>query len=521
MNVNSFFEHWGILENPFRAEEARQDAVFGRLGPGPTNHPDFDKILGELDLPSTSIVFGEKGSGKTAIRLQIAQRIASQNEAHPDRKTFLIPYDELNPVLDRFCASVGPAPQPKKRRGSRPEQEGGEIVARLRKMRLVDHMDGILHVGVTRLVDGLLHDHRADPGLGLGDHPLRELRRAPASIKRDLLLLGACYDRPDQVAQRTAQLRRRLRAPMDRRRLLWTFLAIAGVILPAGVVFAWFVRSADYPDLPWMVMVLIAFAVWGVLLAKRTLVDPWRHALLARRVARQLRAVHPSAQGLIDALALVPGEARTPDALPVDDSDEHRYAMFARLRRVLVVLGFTGSIVVIDRVDEPTVISGDPDRMQAVVWPLLNNKLLQMERTGFKLLLPIELRHSLFRESTAFFQEARLDKQNLIDRLVWTGATLYDLCNARLAACRRTTGDSITLVDMFEQDVTRQDLVDALDQMRQPRDAFKFLYQCIQEHCSNVTQEQEAWRIPRLVLEQTRRQQSDRVQQLHRGLRPA
>ena len=69
--------------------------------------------------------------------------------------------------------------------------------------------------------------------------------------------------------------------------------------------------------------------------------------------------------------------------------------------------------------------------------------------------------------------------------------------------------------------MTRQDIVDALDQMHQPRDAFKFLYQCIQEHCSNVTQEQAAWVIPRLVLETVRKQQSDRVQQFYRGVRPA
>ena len=57
--------------------------------------------------------------------------------------------------------------------------------------------------------------------------------------------------------------------------------------------------------------------------------------------------------------------------------------------------------------------------------------------------------------------------------------------------------------------------------MHQPRDAFKFLYQCIQEHCSNVTEEQEQWRIPKLVLDAVRKQQSERVQMMYRGVRPA
>jgi hypothetical protein len=199
--------------------------------------------------------------------------------------------------------------------------------------------------------------------------------------------------------------------------------------------------------------------------------------------------------------------------------------MLDRLRRVLRHFGYAGMVVVIDRVDEPTLISGDPERMRAVIWPLFNNKFLQQEGLGVKMLLPIELRHALFKESSAFFQEARLDKQSLVERLNWTGAMLYDLCDARLKACLDPAAlakdGPISLLDLFAEDVTARDLVDALDQMHQPRDAFKFLYACISEHCSNVTAEQQQWKIPRLVLETVRKQQSERVQQLYRGIRPA
>jgi hypothetical protein len=178
-------------------------------------------------------------------------------------------------------------------------------------------------------------------------------------------------------------------------------------------------------------------------------------------------------------------------------------------------------LIVIDRVDEPTLISGDPDRMRALIWPMFNNKFLQQEGVGVKMLLPIELRHALFKESSAFFQEARLDKQNMVERLTWTGAMLYDLCDARLKACRDAGAGPISLLDLFAEDLTAKDLVDALDQMHQPRDAFKFLYACMAEHCSNVTAEQEQWKIPRLVVESVKKQQADRVQQLYRGIRPA
>jgi hypothetical protein len=195
--------------------------------------------------------------------------------------------------------------------------------------------------------------------------------------------------------------------------------------------------------------------------------------------------------------------------------------MLRRLRKVLAVFGYSSVVIVADRVDEPALVRGDPDRMRAVVWPLLNNKLLQQEGVGIKLLLPIELRHLLFKESAAFFQEARLDKQNMIERLAWTGAMLYDLCDARLQACRPPESPPITLLDLFAEDVTHKDIVEALDQMHQPRDAFKLLYQCFLDHCASVAGPASVWRIPRHVLENVRKQQSDRVQQLYRGIRPA
>jgi len=141
---------------------------------------------------------------------------------------------------------------------------------------------------------------------------------------------------------------------------------------------------------------------------------------------------------------------------------------------------------------------------------------------GVKLLLPLELRYLLNRETSEFFREARLDKQNLIERLSWSGAVLYDLCTARLNACRRTDPDAppISLRDLFEETVTSQDLVDALDQMQQPRDAFKFIYHIIQEHCANVPQEQPQWKIPRPVLDGIRKQQVERMTGMLRGVRP-
>jgi len=514
VNVATFLEHWGLVENPFRAEEARQDAVFSRLSLERAAHPDFEKIVGDLSRPSTSIVFGEKGSGKTAIRLQLEQRVRRHNEDHPHARVLLVPHDDLNPYLDRFC---GPHPTERRRKPSNDQAPA----KRLAELRLVDHMDAILNAATSRIVDAVLEDREVEPPMDLGERPARALRRSDRSVRLDLMLLQAVYDRPERAAERTAHLRRRIRAPLGWSRLLWTAGAYSAWILPAAVVALWILFRRTFSDQTWMIFFIVALLIWAVALGKQFAWDEWRLRRLGGRVARQLRVLHRSGRSLAESFAHLPDHALSSEALPVDESDDHRYDMLSRLLSVADSLGFRSVLVVMDRVDEPTMISGDPDRMQAVVWPMLNNKFLQMDRFGVKLLLPIELRHALLRESAAFFQEARLDKQNLVERLLWTGATLYDLCNARLRACRNHADQSISLVDLFDEDVSRQDVVDALDQMRQPRDAFKFLYQCIQEHCSNVPEEQAAHRIPRFILETVRRQQVDRVEQFHRGVRPA
>src|SRR5690606_28527153 len=209
-------------------------------------------------------------------------------------------------------------------------------------------------------------------------------------------------------------------------------------------------------------------ALWLLALGKRYAWDTLALLGLGRRMRRQLRVMARSEASIVRSLRQIDPAARDAGVLPLSDADEARYAMLDRLRRALRVFGYPGVLIVIDRVDEPTLISGDPDRMRAVVWPLFNNKFLQQEGIGVKMLLPIELRHALFKESSAFFQEARLDKQNLVERLSWTGAMLYDLCDARLKACRDPAAGPISLLDLFAEDVTARDLVDALDQMHQP-----------------------------------------------------
>lgn len=503
MNITSFLKHWSIRENPFTAEEARQDEVFSRLH-GASAHPDFGKILGDPGRPASSVVFGEKGSGKTALRLQLEEAIHAYNQEHPNSRALVIAYDELNPVLDRFARRV---------RGRQPLDS-------LQQLRLIDHIDGLLSVAVPDLVDNLL-GKKGEGHAELPDDARVTARSMGRSVATDLLILQALYDRPDQALDRSPLLRKALRYRFFRAVRLLRRLSLALWILVVIGAAAYGIMFKNTISLPWLTALGGGLAL-TLLCSMKVMLDYFRLSHIARLLANQLRVLDRSPESFRRSLEILPQRLLVTTALPLDDLDDPRYAMLERLRRVIAPFGYRNIIVLVDRVDEPTLVNGETPRMKAVVWPLFNNKFLQQEHIAFKMMLPLELRHELYRQSAEFFQEARLDKQNMIDRLVWPGTMLYDMCTARINACLdENVTEQVSLAGMFDDGVTRQDVVDALDQMRQPRDAFKLIYQVILEHCSTTTEEEANWRIPKLVLDQVRRAQVERVEGLHRGLRPA
>jgi hypothetical protein len=97
------------------------------------------------------------------------------------------------------------------------------------------------------------------------------------------------------------------------------------------------------------------------------------------------------------------------------------------------------------------------------------------------------------RESRDFHQRARLDKQNLIRSLSWTGESLYDMANARIAACA-AEGGSPKITDLFD-DVDERRLIESLASLRVPRHLFKFMYRLLTTHCNAHTEDRPAWKI--------------------------
>ncbi len=240
MKLEQFFRHHGIVGNPFSEEDAQTDTVFKRRCLATIHHPAWNKFFGSPADPSTALVFGEKGSGKTALRLQANSEMDTYNQTNPGERVFVISYDDFNPYLDN-CRAALRAP------------DMDQVLA---KWRLSDHMDAILSLGVTHLVD-LLTSEKVD------------LSVLSLDQRRDLLLLAALYDAStgEPIARRWSRLRRRsgFRPLWTRRDLqigFGTTLIVVGLI----AMFPWLLK---WSFLPWLLVpILASWLYWGWRLAR-------------------------------------------------------------------------------------------------------------------------------------------------------------------------------------------------------------------------------------------------------------
>lgn len=465
MKVQAFLEHHGIAGNPFAEEDAQNDTVFKRTCLETTFHPAWDKIYGDPSDPSTSIVFGEKGSGKTALKLQMVRQFERHDAARPGGRTFVVLYDDFNPFLDRFHSRVGP----------------GRAVDRvLAQWKLWDHMDAILALATTQLVSQLVAPGARAP----------RLTRPQA---RDLALLAACYDQ--STAEPFPLRMRRLRRRTGYRAWLAAWPRLLGLAASAALVAALAAGATGAGGAtlawtrqwwPWLLVV----TAWLPALARRA-----RATWLAWKIVGSLRTGTRTVGQLARALARFPEADLAGQPLPAVARSDDRYELLGKLQGVLAACGFAGLVVIVDRVDEPHLVNGSADRMRQVIWPLLDNKFLKCPGLGFKLLLPVELYRFVEREDEQFNQRARLDKQNLVPALEWSGETLYDIASARVRAAS-VGNPPATLAQLFDESIDQRRLIDGLRSLRVPRQLFKFLYRLLVAHCHAHTDEAPVWRIP-------------------------
>lgn len=481
MNIRQFLEHYGLAENPFADEEASTDPIFKGYGIDHAFHPDWDKIYGTPAEPTTSVVFGEKGSGKTALRLQMVRKLTEYNGNHPDARVFVIPYDDFNPFIDRFREK-----QPFWRKN---------IQRALEQWKVWDHIDAILSLGVTQLLDRVLKVESASHPAAPGVEDLKLEKLSPSQV-RDLLMLAMYYD---QSSGEDRFVRwERLRKDMKYHNLFahlplagavgWTVVAVLMPFLlySAGATESWlgFFISWKY----WLV-ILLGFLAYGGYVGLRY----WQ----ARRIRRGLRTLVQHQGELCKTLRSFPRRAMFNQPMPYVEHSEDRYELLTKFQSILKTLGFPGILVIVDRADEPYQVNGAPERMKALLWPMLDNKLLKHPGVGFKLLLPGELYDFVRREDDDFRLRARLDKQNLVQSFDWTGQALYDLANTRISGSMPPGDGAKTprLEDFFEDTINENYLVHAFQALKVPRRLFKFLYQVMGSHTKMYTDTAPNWKI--------------------------
>ena len=90
---------------------------------------------------------------------------------------------------------------------------------------------------------------------------------------------------------------------------------------------------------------------------------------------------------------------------------------------------------------------------------MFDNKFLKHPGIGFKLLLPAEVANFLKREEKEFYERSRLDKQNLVLSLEWTGESLYDVANDRIKGCVNPGQQSASIRDLFDPAIEERELI--------------------------------------------------------------
>ena len=495
MFTQNWRQHWGLREDPFACEDADKDQILTDVDPSAV-HSGFDRIFGNPRVPSPGIVFGEKGSGKTGIRLMMRRWLGGFNERHPDEKVFCVEYVDFDSAIERLQRATN-------------VRGGAEKAANkvLKEWQTSDHLDAILSLGVTRLVDELLNGEASAKGLS----PKQRV---------DLMLLTVLYYESSHrsVGDALAGVRHAVRASSGRMagvrfgQIVGSLLCVAIALLPH------LVQVELGPAQMW-------YGIGGGLLALL-----WGYAGFAKfrvvtqaqRAARAVRTLDRAPALLADVLFSLKPSARKDYTLPAATDSATRYELLGHVSGILGSVGYHGWYVLMDRVDEPSLLSGNDERMRAFVASILDIKILQFPNLALKLFLPIEM-ESLYRNATAEeLKRMRLDKSNLIPELKWTGRELYEIANQRLTACLESEAPVESLMDLFEEGFDGQNLRETLTTLGTPRYAFGFLSALFLEHVrdlpNDMAPDDPRWRCSRSQFDVVRASWIDRTGILRRSL---
>lgn len=505
MFAQKWREYWGLASDPFACEDADKDIILSEIDIGAV-HSGFDRIFGDPRAPSPGIVFGEKGSGKSGLRRMMRRRIATYNERHPDARVFDIEYIDFNGYIDEVAKSVGA-----------PSGEGHTAPGVIGQWEIADHLDGILSLGVTKLVDEVLDGENVAAAA--------QLSRKQAL---DAQILTALYYRSKRrtVGEAVQQLRSRIRnAPNT---FFVTFERVLVTIVGVGIALVPFVATdvevlADVQLLTEARDTLIGLGLGVAVL-------PWALAWVkklgaksrARKASKSVRVLPADSAPLAELLATLSSKQRAEHVVPTDTSETSRYELLQRFLGLLDALGYKGLYVLMDRVDEPTLLSDNDQWMREFVARILDIKLLQHPDLALKLFLPIEMEPLWRNASPEQLKRMRLDKSNLIEELKWTGRELYEIANQRFEACLEPEARANSLNDLFGADLSTDHVLDTLNALGTPRYAFGFLSEVFQQHVKDLPNDlgeaSSEWRLPRGSFEVVRAGWIDKAGLLRRTL---
>ncbi|MDP8243434.1 MAG: hypothetical protein P9L94_05075 [Candidatus Hinthialibacter antarcticus] len=493
-------EYWGLLEDPFTCEDADKDGVLPDVDPNAV-HWSFDRLYGTPRMPAPAIIFGEKGSGKSALRLMMRRKVEKHNQDKPDEKLFLIEYIDFNNYLSHFRRAIG----------ARNDEQAAERV--MKRWGVAEHLDCLLSLGVSKLVDEVLPS----------ESPRDKLNHKQRAY---LALMASIYYDSSQRTQMEAvhQLISRLGLGSLRPYFYWMLtilMTVASFFLAALPIAANVNRAAEQSPMP----VLPFLIGGGVLLAGAWLpfmYYTWMSSSFAARADRAVKSLPRNSAALNELLKRLPLKERREYTIPRGSDEAGRYQLLQRFIEILHAFGYKGVYVLLDRIDEPSLISGREDSMRKFVESLLDIKLLQFPDMGLKLFLPIEMDEIHRNATPEQLKKMRLDKSNLVPELKWTGQELYEIANQRVKSCVKPDGRIQGLADIFGDDFDFAYLKETLHNLGTPRYAFGFLSTLFSEYTKNLPNElgdgDPRWQISRAHFDVVKAGWTDRSDVMRRVL---
>lgn len=499
MFAQTWREYWGLKEDPFTCEDADKDAVLSELDPSMV-HWSFDRMYGNPKSPAPGIVFGEKGSGKSALRLMMHRRIQTYNAENPDTKIFPLPYIDFNTSLHQFRKSIG----------ARNDQNAPSKV--MARWTISDHLDSILSSGVSAWVNEVLQSSK-------------DTERFNHKERLYLAAMTALYYNSSERTsfEATRQAMKRFSLNTFRPFFLWftiillSLFSISISLLPL----VWpFLEESSLPG---------SGTIWlftGLAGLGGTWIGYFYHYASVRaqaaRASRAIKVLPRNSTALIHFLEHCSAAERREFVLPLGSDESTRYHMMQWFLTLLERTGYSGLYVLMDRIDEPSLLSSEAEYMRAFVESILDIKFLQFPGLGLKLFLPIEL-DELHRNATPEqLKKMRLDKSNLVPELKWSGQELYEIANMRFRTISSPDGKAQKLIDLFADDFDFDYLKESLTSLGTPRYAFSFLSALFSEYIKELPNDMEPgdprWSITRSQFDIVRASWLDRSGMLRRVL---